>query len=625
MKKWLANAVIGAVCTLALVSSSAGTLPEAPRAGQSAGSALSAAAQPENALPGTALPDGDSPRTRDALRERSRLAGSEGADDGGSAAYTTPFTGSSDAFAGAPGGGSAPVGASDPTPAPAPTAGAGEESSPGTGTVPGPAGTAPPSAPAPSPSAPGTPAPGTPPADTKPSPDWIPALSATDRQLADAMVGTAATAPEPEEPLPSTQALVKDSNTAAILTVFNRINEYRASKGLAPLKYHATVAGMAQEWSDSIASREVIEHRDSFWTDPRAMSPDKGAGEVIAIRTDRDAALLVEWWKGSPGHNALLLDPRFNVMGAGITYTDSTYKIWGVVNFFGYTTLPAGTTTAPGGSTDPGGAFPAPPPSLCDPTAKHMPPTLDLSAASVNSAADIVTVNSAGQLLNRPSTGARTYGAAKVIGSGFAGAKEVFTTDWDRDGAYDLLTQWNSTGNVTLHRGLAGGGFQSPLTIGAGGWDTLKLAVGGWCATNRMPQILALDTAGNLYLYPNRGIGDLSARVAVASGVSAGRITMVDYNADGFQDVLALRTDGTVVLYRGVGATVLPAETRPTVATGWQDVTSVRPLRDVTALNSTGLALRRGTDALQYWDLSGGSLASPSYIAGVWSGQRLAQ
>lgn len=439
------------------------------------------------------------------------------------------------------------------------------------------------------------------------------------------MVGAAATAPEPEEPLPSTQSLVKDSNTADILKMFNLINQYRASKGVAPLKYHATVAGMAQEWSDSIASREDVKHRDNFWLDPRAMSPDKGAGEIISINAIRDPALLVEWWKGSPGHNAHLLDPRFNVMGAGITYTDSTYKIWGVVNLFGYSTLPAGTTTAPGGTTDPGGAFPAPPPSLCDPSAKHMPPTLDLSAASINSAADIVTVNSAGQLLNRPSTGARTYSAVKVIGSGFGGAKEVFTTDWDRDGAFDLLTQWNSTGNMTLHRGLAGGGFQAPLTIGSGGWDTLKLAVGGWCANNRMPQILALDTAGNLYLYPNRGIGDLAARVQVATGVSAGRITMVDYNADGFQDVLALRTDGAVVLYRGIGTTVLPAEARPIVATGWQNVTSVRPLRDVTALNSTGLALRRGTDALQYWDLTSGTFASPSYIAGVWSGQRLAQ
>lgn len=615
MKKWLANIVIGAVCTTALVSSSAGTHPGSPPSG---GSTLSAAAlsgddgplRPKDARLGAArsTPSDKADSTAGADR-------STGAYDGGSAPHTSPFTGSSDTF------GDAPAGAGSPADAPGPGTGSVTGSTPDTALVPSPAGTAPPSAP----SAPaGTPSPGTPPTDAKPSPDWIPALSATERQLADAMVGTAATAPEPTQPLPSTQSLVKDSNAADILKMFNLINEYRVSKGVAPLKYHATVAGMAQEWSDSIATREVIQHRDNFWLDPRALSPDRGAGEVISINTVRDPALLVEWWKGSPGHNALLLDPKFNVMGAGITYTDGTYKIWGVVNFFGYSTLPAGTTTAPGGSTDPGGAFPPPPPSLCDPTAKHMPPTLDLSAASVNSAADIVTINAAGQLLNRPASGNGTYGAAKVIGSGFGGAKEVFTTDWDRDGAYDLLTQWN-TGNMTLHRGLAGGGFQSPLTIGTGGWDTLKLAVGGWCVNNRMPQILALDGAGNLYLYPNRGVGDLSARVAVASGVSAGRISMVDYDADGFQDVLGLRADGTVVLYRGVGTTVLPAETRPTVATGWQDVSSVRPLRNATGLNSTGLALRRGNDALQYWDLTTGTLASPSYVPGGWSSQRLAQ
>jgi hypothetical protein len=419
---------------------------------------------------------------------------------------------------------------------------------------------------------------------------------------------------------------VKDSNAAAILTVFNRINEYRIANKLNPVKYNYTVATLAQDWSDNIASREVIEHRASFWTDPRALNPNNGAGEVIAIRTDRDAAQLVEWWKGSPGHNAMLLDPRFNVMGAGISYTDSTYKIWGVVNFFGYTTLPAGTVDAPGGAVGGGGgvALPPPAPSMCDAAGRHMPPTLDLSAAAITGPGDLVTVDSAGQLLRRASLGARAYGASKVIGSGFTGAKDVFVTDWDRDGAYDLLTQWTN-GNLTLHRGIAGGGFQAPVTLGAGGWQSLTLAVGGWCANNRMPQILALDTAGTLFLYPNKGTGDLSARVQVAGGITASRLSMVDYDADGFQDILALRSDGAVQLYRGWGTTVLRAEARPTVATGWQDVTGVKALRDVTGLNSTGLALRRANDTVQYWDLTGGSLQSPSNIAGPWSGQRLAQ
>lgn len=467
--------------------------------------------------------------------------------------------------------------------------------------------------------------PGTTPTEaTAPEPPSIPPLWAPDAELA-----------QPKAPAPGaeataapgslgTEALVPDDNSAAILTVFTKINEYRAANGRAPVKYHATVAGMAQEWSDSIASREVIEHRASFWTDPRALNPNNGAGEIIAIRTDRDAAQLVEWWKGSPGHNAMLLDPRFNVMGAGITYTDRTYKIWGVVNFFGYTTLPAGTTTGPGGSPTTGGAFPAPPATMCDPAVKHMPPTLDLASAAINSPADLVSIDSTGQLISRPSTGNRSYGTAKVIGSGFGGAKEVFVTDWDRDGAYDLLTQWTN-GNLTLHRGIATGGFQGPITLGSGGWETLTLAVGGWCANNRLPQVVALDGSGNLYLYPNVGLADMSARTLMAAGVTARKLGMVDYDADGFQDLLAINADGGVQLYRGAGTPAPRAEARLTVASGWSDVSGIRALRNVTALNSTGVALRRANDVVQYWDLGSGSLASPSNISGSWAGQRLAQ
>jgi uncharacterized protein YkwD len=421
----------------------------------------------------------------------------------------------------------------------------------------------------------------------------------------------------------ATEALVPDNNAAAILIVFNKINEYRVSKGLAPVKYNATVASLAQDWSDNIASREVIEHRANFWLDGRAMSPTS-AGEVIAIRTDRDAAQLVEWWKGSPGHNAMLLDPRFNVMGAGISYTNSLYTIWGVVNFFGYATLPAGTVNSPGGSSTGGSPFPPATPTVCDSTIKHMPPTLDLAGAAITSAADLVSVNAGGELINRPSTGNRTYGPAKVINSFFGNVKEVFVTDWDRNGTYDILAQWND-GRLTIHPGFAGGGFGAAVTLGQSGWAGMTLAVGGWCANNRFPQLVALDGSGNLWLYPNAGLADMSSRTLMAGAVSATRLAMVDYDADGFQDLLARRSDGAVQLYRGAGTPVPRAEARATVATGWGDVTGIRALRDVTGLNSAGVALRRANDVVQYWDLTGGTLASPSNITGAWAGQRLAQ
>ncbi|MDQ0078862.1 CAP domain-containing protein [Arthrobacter oryzae] len=471
--------------------------------------------------------------------------------------------------------------------------------------------------------------------DSPPEPASIPPLSATDADLA-----ALAQAPSQNPPAPAattealrteslaTEALVRDDASSQIKTVFNAINTYRASFGLPAVKYHATVAGMAQEWSDSIASREVIEHRSNFWTDSRALNPTNGAGEVIAVRWDREAAQLVEWWKSSPAHNAILKDPRFNVIGVGITFTDGNwqttpnrYTMWGVVNFFGYGSLPAGTITSPGvSSSEP----PPPPPTVCDPLVRHMPPTADLSAAAIKGPGDLVSVNSSGQLLNRQSLGNRQFGAQQVIGTGFASAKEVFITDWERDGVFDVLAQWTD-GRVTVHAGAATGGFLPAVTLGQSGWAGMTLALGGWCANNRLPQLVALDGSGNLWLYPNRGNGDLVTRTLMASGVSANRLAMVDYDGDGFQDLLARQTDGNVRLYRGSGAPAPRAETRSVVASGWADITAIRPLKDVTGLNSTGLALRRAGDVVQFWDLSTGALSSPSSVPGAWAGQHLAQ
>lgn len=471
---------------------------------------------------------------------------------------------------------------------------------------------------APAPGAAPTPAPSLP-----PQPASIPPLSATDAELSAAAAGHVETSPEV-----STQALVRDSNTSQLVAVFDAINKYRASLNLPLVRYHDTVAAMSQEWAENIASREVIEHRANFWSDARALSPTNGAGEVIAVRWDRDAAQLVEWWKGSPAHNAILRDPRFNVIGIGIAFTDgdwrtssTRYTMWGVVNFFGFNVLPAGTTSGPGGGTD---GVPAPSPSVCDPAVKHMPPTLDLTAADIKSASDLLSVNSAGALVNRPSLGNRNYGPPVVIGGGFSSARQIFLTDWERDGVYDVLAQWTD-GSVTLHSGLADGGFRTSVTLGQSGWAGMTVALGQWCSNNRLPQLLALDGSGNLWLYHNTGLGDLSRRTMVSTGIAATRLSMVDYDADGFQDLLALQSNGNVLLYRGAGVPSPRTEPRAVVASGWLDVTAIRPLRNVTGLNSTGLALRRGGDVVQYWDLSNGALSSPTNISGAWAGIRLAQ
>ncbi|VXB90847.1 conserved exported hypothetical protein [Arthrobacter sp. 9V] len=424
-------------------------------------------------------------------------------------------------------------------------------------------------------------------------------------------------------------ALLPDSNAAAILTVFNAINSYRASLGLAPVKYHATVASLAQDWSNNIATREVIQHRANFWTDPRALNPNNGAGEVIAVRWDRDAAQLVEWWKGSPGHDALLRDPRFNVMGIGITYTDGNwqttpnrYTLWGVVNFFGYTTLPAGTTTSPGGTVPPP-TPPTDPVAVCEPGSKYQPPTLNLSAASINSAADLVSIAGDGSVVAYPSWGGGRYGGGKRIGVGFTGLKDLFVTDWDRDGVFDLISQ-RLDGALLVYPGLQAGGFKDPIALGQG-WGTLNIAVGTWCANNRLPQIVAMDAGGNLYLYKNAGLAYIRSQAAIGTGFPAVRLSMVDYNADGFQDLLTTEANGTLRLYRGSGLGTPKQESRPVVGAEWTDYTGMRALRGVTGPDSTGVAGLNRNGVVEYWDLNTGRLTTPVTIGIGWGGLKFAQ
>ncbi|MEZ2390586.1 CAP domain-containing protein [bacterium RCC_150] len=468
--------------------------------------------------------------------------------------------------------------------------------------------------------------------DPPPLPYIPPATGPDPSTGAPANVPQAAQAPAPSSPAAaprlSAQALVRDDNSAQVLAVFNAINAYRTSLGLNPVKYNPTVASLSQDWSDNIATREVIEHRANFWTDPRALNPNNGAGEVIAVRWDRDAAQLVEWWKGSPAHDALLRDPRFNVIGVGITFTDGNwqttpnrYTMWGVVNLFGYTSLPAGTVSSPGGSTTPP---PTPAPGVCDPIAKHQPPALNLGAAAIRSAGDLVAVDSSGSLKDYPALGNGAFGGSRTVGAGFAGSKELMITDWDRDGVFDVIAQMLD-GRLLLYPGFVSGGFGAPVLLGSSGWQSMTMAVGLWCTGNRLPQILATDSTGALFMYKNVGNTALGARTQVGTGVSAIRLTMVDYDADGFQDLLAVDPGGNLRLYRGSGQAVPTSETRPIVGTAWTDYSDIRSLKGVTGLNSTGIAGLLANGAIEYWDLSDGHLTTPSTPLGSLWGLKLAQ
>lgn len=173
----------------------------------------------------------------------------------------------------------------------------------------------------------------------------------------------AATAPA--SAAPSDIVSVSSSTRASdAQNMLNQINAYRASKGLAPVKYSATLSGIAQGQSDRLVNQEVINHTNTFLTDSRA-SGYNAAGEIHAISWKVSVTDLVNWWKNSSAHNKVLTDPRMQVIGVGLTYVDgslagdgSGWRLVGTVASYGFPAGkgPADATTTVTGS--PGGAPP---------------------------------------------------------------------------------------------------------------------------------------------------------------------------------------------------------------------------------------------------------------------------
>jgi uncharacterized protein YkwD len=126
------------------------------------------------------------------------------------------------------------------------------------------------------------------------------------------------------------------SNKAVIVDVFNRINAYRASLGVAPVTFNATITEVAEDWSDEMAA-SGFRHNPDFYTDPRVTNRWTHAAEIIAANSDADSEILVLQWIRSESHENILRDPAYKVIGVGITQTSTgDFRLYGTVNFFTY-------------------------------------------------------------------------------------------------------------------------------------------------------------------------------------------------------------------------------------------------------------------------------------------------
>ncbi|WP_052663677.1 family 43 glycosylhydrolase [Psychromicrobium lacuslunae] len=231
-----------------------------------------------------------------------------------------------------------------------------------------------------------------------------------------------------------------------------------------------------------------------------------------------------------------------------------------------------------------------------------LPTAVGASAASVKSAGDLVAADSDGILWNYPARGDGQFAGRVQIGQGWTGVRSIKVIDWNADGVLDLVAQWNN-GKVNVYLGSSGGGFSTGPVLSAQGWADVQLTIGYWIKGSKYPQLLSKESSGIMRLWHNTNGTALSDPTQIGQGWGSLNTTMVDFDGDGNQDLLAQSSDGAMRLYRSNGAGAFISETRTVIGSGWQNMTSVSLRSGFQGINSIGVTARNQTGEIYYYPI----------------------
>ncbi|MFH9010063.1 trypsin-like serine protease [Streptomyces sp. NPDC017943] len=146
--------------------------------------------------------------------------------------------------------------------------------------------------------------------------------------------------------------------------------------------------------------------------------------------------------------------------------------------------------------------------------------------------------------------------AARESWGDWNGVNVVLQTDLDRDGYQDLVYRRSSDGDV----------FWTHFVVSSGTWTT-KQIFDNWKTRTRivtpgdvtgdyLPDLLSVDSAGVLWIYPGKGNGTFVTRVQVGSGWNQYNSVRGkgDFTGDGKTDLIARAKSGSALyLYKGTG------------------------------------------------------------------------
>ncbi|MEU2750229.1 trypsin-like serine protease [Streptomyces collinus] len=175
--------------------------------------------------------------------------------------------------------------------------------------------------------------------------------------------------------------------------------------------------------------------------------------------------------------------------------------------------------------------------------------------------------------------------AARESWGNWDGVNVVLQTDLDRDGYQDLVYRRSSDGDV----------FWTHYVISSGTWSTKQIA-DNWKTRTRiitpgdvtgdyLPDMLSVDSAGVMWIYPGKGNGTFAARVKVGSGWNQYNSVRGkgDFNGDGKTDLIARSKSGSAIyLYKGTGKAGSGAFSARVKVRTWADYNAFDAPGDVT-------------------------------------------
>ncbi|MER5492287.1 trypsin-like serine protease [Streptomyces sp. NPDC002454] len=197
---------------------------------------------------------------------------------------------------------------------------------------------------------------------------------------------------------------------------------------------------------------------------------------------------------------------------------------------------------------------------------------IDDSDLSYDGRADLLVRTPGGTLYSQTSRG-RSLAGRTGAQTGWGVASWGLQADLDREGTTDILIRNKQDGKLYRdYQKLSGNRWvwaRSAITSVGGG--SKSYAVPGDLTGDGWPDLAALDSAGSVYLYPGKGNGQFGTKKKVVNQAWKGGklFGRGDFTKDGKTDLLVRDRANTVWLYRGTGKASAPFAAKVKVRSNW--------------------------------------------------------